>query len=456
MKLAKYLIFYAAGLLLIFATGCKKEDDLLNKKPNQSLSTPSTLNDLQQMLQNESLFNSGYPAYGETSTDDFFVDYSVWLNAYQSDRNAYVWAKEIFSSTDNSLDWVQPYSMVFNANIILQALPTIPITPANQVNANTIHGSALFFRSIAIYNLLQEFALPYKSTSANKDPGVPLPLTPDLQAKLPRGTVDGCYQQIITDLNTSVKLLPDVSISQLTPSKAGSYALLSRIYLVMGDYTNALLNANQALSLYSTLQDFNKLDPAAVPTFANFSPEEIFHASVQASDSNTSNAQVDSTLLESYVANDLRAAIFFYDSGYDIQFNSQYDKLHNLTYSLSTAELLLNKAECEARLNDAPKALNDLNSLLITRWKTGTYHAVTGLSPEQALTLILTERRKELVMTTIRWSDLRRLNQDPRFAVTLRRVLSGTTYELLPNDPRYTLPIPPIEIQLNPIPQNIR
>jgi len=45
---------------------------------------------------------------------------------------------------------------------------------------------------------------------------------------------------------------------------------------------------------------------------------------------------------------------------------------------------------------------------------------------------------------------------ETRFAVTLKRVLNGTIYELPPNDPRYTLPIPQSELNLNPIPQNSR
>ena len=56
----------------------------------------------------------------------------------------------------------------------------------------------------------------------------------------------------------------------------------------------------------------------------------------------------------------------------------------------------------------------------------------------------------------MRWEDLRRLNKEPRFATTLQRVSKGTTYTLAPNDPKYTFPIPDIEITLSGIPQNPR
>ena len=61
----------------------------------------------------------------------------------------------------------------------------------------------------------------------------------------------------------------------------------------------------------------------------------------------------------------------------------------------------------------------------------------------------LAERRKELIQRGLRWTDLRRLNLDPRFAVTIERVVQGATYQLLPNDLRYTFLIPNDEIFAN-------
>jgi hypothetical protein len=73
------------------------------------------------------------------------------------------------------------------------------------------------------------------------------------------------------------------------------------------------------------------------------------------------------------------------------------------------------------------------------------------------LVKIITERRKELPFTgSARWEDLRRLNKDPQFAKTLIRQLNGQNYTLAPNDPKYTLPIPDIEIKLSGIQQNLR
>lgn len=98
------------------------------------------------------------------------------------------------------------------------------------------------------------------------------------------------------------------------------------------------------------------------------------------------------------------------------------------------------------------------NRLLAKRWDKNTVYVPYSTADEnEALRKILQERRKELPFTAnLRWSDLRRLNKDPRFAATLSRNLNGEIYTLPPNDKRYVLPIPDIEIQLSGIQQNER
>lgn len=438
-------------------TGCKKQDTFLDAKPNEALAIPSTLSDLQQLINNENIFNTLYPSLGLCSTDDYFLDPSYWLTLSNTGKNSYIWAKEIYPANTNVADWTFPYQQVYYANTILNILPGIKPSLAQKSQFNTIQGSALFFRAIAFYNLVQTFAMPYDSTTASKDLGVPLPLVPDLTAKVPRSTEAQCYTQIINDLKTAVNLLPNISAVKTSPSKAAAFGLLARIYLALDNNSLSLQNANSCLSLYNQLQDFNALNPSAFPVYPNFSPEEIFHASFAGEPNIGFQAQVDSNLYHSFDnPNDLRPSIFFYDNGGEIEFNSQFDKLSNLSCTISTDEMYLTKAECEARLNDKTSAMTDLNALLVTRWVTGTFKPFTATSSEDALIQILKERRKELVFTGLRWSDLRRLNKDARFAITLYRKINGETYSLPPNDVRYALPIPDNEIQLNPIPQNQR
>jgi AAA+ ATPase superfamily predicted ATPase len=99
--------------------------------------------------------------------------------------------------------------------------------------------------------------------------------------------------------------------------------------------------------------------------------------------------------------------------------------------------------------------LTDLNHLLVRRWKTGTFVPFTAATAEEALDLILLERRKELVFRGVRWMDLKRLNKEGR-NIELVRNLDGQIYRLAPNDLRYAMAIPKDIIQMTGIAQNPR
>jgi hypothetical protein len=61
-------------------------------------------------------------------------------------------------------------------------------------------------------------------------------------------------------------------------------------------------------------------------------------------------------------------------------------------------------AECAARLGDKEKSLEMLNSLLIKRYKIGKYKPLMANSDQEALDLVLRERRKELLKKRITFS----------------------------------------------------
>ncbi len=57
-------------------------------------------------------------------------------------------------------------------------------------------------------------------------------------------------------------------------------------------------------------------------------------------------------------------------------------------------------------------------------------------------------------MRGLRWTDLRRLNREPRYAISLERTVLGQPYNLPPNHQHYTFPIPDDIISLSGMPQN--
>ncbi|HZY35945.1 MAG TPA: RagB/SusD family nutrient uptake outer membrane protein [Mucilaginibacter sp.] len=462
-KINRFWLFVIFLPILLFNSSCKKQDAFLNEKPNQALAIISTLSDCQLLLNNENVFNKfSDPMLGELATDDYYVTYSNWQGVSAIEQNSYIWAKQVYPVGADITDWDQPYQGVYYSNVVLDALPNINISPSQQTQYNQIKGAALFYRSIAFYNLVQTFALPYKAATAATDLGIPLRLSSNLNIKSVRATEQQCYNQIIQDLQTAATLLPKTSTVVTQPSLIATNALLARIYLAMGNYSQALYYSNAVLAVNSSLTDYN--NPAVYNAFLQVSTEpyfveDLYHCTLNSYLINEFNTGiVDSTLYSSYDANDLRKSLFFFPIGGQNRFVGSYEFNNFGVYfsGLATDEMYLIRAECYARANNVTAAMADLNSLLVKRYVTGTFVNRTAANADVALNQILIERRKELLYRGLRWTDLRRLNQDPKYAITLTRVLNGTTYTLPPNDPRYALPIPDNEIAIDGLPQNQR
>lgn len=467
----KLVVLSLVAIFTLFNLSCKKYVEIEN---GNTLSLVKSANDCQLLLDNYSVINTGYPSDGEVSSDDYYLTNAGYLlqALAQTDRDLYIWATAAQRPSAQP-QWESPYQVVFQANLVLETINKIKTQntdpSASPTLLNTLTGSALFLRSFAFWQVAQLYAKPYLAATSGQDPGIPIRLSSDINVPSQRGTVSGTYNQIIQDLKEAVSLLPVSSVVATRPNQASTYALLARVYLSMEDYPDALTNADAALKINNQLINFNTLDVnSSTPFNPRFNKEVIFHA-IMAPDPGLNPgsayanvAKIDSNLYASYHANDLRQQIFFkQNSGTDIgtyRFTGNYEPTTSATFfdGLAVDELYLIRAECYARAGNTISAMNDLNTLLTTRWVPGTYVNMTAASADQALALILTERRKELLMRGLRWSDLRRLNRDTRFAKTLTRTIQGTVYTLPPNDPRYTLLIPQEVIQNSSIAQNVR
>ena len=433
-------------IAVILFTGCNK---YLEPKPDQTLVVPSTVQDLQAILDNTTRMNRYYPFATELAADNFYMNYTDWVARTTTQQNVYIWEKDVYNDNDQN-DWSLTYVVVYYANVVLDNADKI-------TNTGNVKGQALFFRSFAFYELLQVFAPPY--TKNNGDSlGIPLRLTSDLNAPTVRNTIKECYNKIIEDGKAAINLLPVTQLYKTRPNKAAAYGLLARIYLSMRDYANAFLYADSSLQQNNTLMDFNALNASAANPIASFNTEDNFHSALNGATAiGQSVAKVDSTLYSSYQINDLRKTIFFKDNGNSTYaFKGTYDGSGDKYNGLASDEMYLIRAECNARNNNIIAAMNDLNTLLAKRFKTGTFNNYTATDTTDALNKILIERRKEVLMRGIRWTDLRRLNQEPQFAITIKRNLNGNIYLLPPNDKKYVFQIPVTVINITGIPQNFR
>lgn len=440
---------------VLLIAGCTK--NFLDVKPDQSLVVPTTLDDLQALLDNTNIHNINMPSLQEASSDDYYVTaasyQSVTVPMYQ---NAYIWKSDIYAGSADVNDWNGRYQQIFYANNALEGLGKLK-DAATDPRYAAIKGTALFFRAFAFFQLAQLYCKPYDPACAKNDPGIPLRTSSDINKVTGRGTVEETYTQIIGDLKTAISLLPVAVPFKTRPSLTAAQGLLARVYLSMNDYTNALQYADAALNGYSTLIDYNTLSQTATLPFSRFNNEVIFHSTMaNTSITLASRLIVDTLLYRAYQVNDLRPKLYFKTSAGVNTFKATYAGSTTFFNGIATDELYLIRAECYARTGNTQQAMTDLNTLLTKRWKSGTFSALTAATAGDALKLILAERRKELIFRGLRWTDLRRLNLDPNYAITLRRNLSGQSYTLPPNDKRYVLPIPDLVIQLSGIFQNPR
>lgn len=439
--------------LLFVQYSCTK---YLDEKSDKALVVPSTIEDCQALLDNNASVNQANSGIGEVSADNYYLTTSIYQAlSGQADRSMYVWDEEIFYDVGlGGNDWNLLYSVANRANVVLETMQKITRTPQNAAAWDNAVGSALFIRSEVFSVLARNFAKAYDN--ASNDLGIPLRLGSDFNVPSVRSSVQETYNQIVTDLSESIRLLPPTPTHIVRPSKTAAYALLSRVYLAMRNYDKAALYADSSLKINSTLIDYNSLSATASFPFARFNTETVYFAQGLRLPLTDSRAKIDSLLYASYSANDLRRSLFFAANGDGTyRFKGNYTASSNLFVGIATDEVYLTKAEAVCRAGSYTEALAVLNTLLSKRWKTGTFVPFTATNQNAALALILTERRKELLMRDLRWMDIKRLNKESA-GIHLKRILNNQEYSLPANDNRFALPLPANIIAISGMPQNPR
>lgn len=458
-------VFSAILFILFVAVSCNKSD-LLDAKPKSNLAIPSNLRDAQALL--ESGYN--YMPATDALADNYYLSNTYLQTVNPQSLNIYNFASDIYQGTGNVADWNTPYNQVFTANVVLETLPSIAVTTTNQAQWNNLKGWALFVRAFSFYNLAQLYAPLYDSTTANNMQGIPLRLNSNLNEKTVRSSLAQTYDRIFQDLSEARNLLDNgvPLMNKNRPSLIATFGLYSRLYLSIGNYVKAGVYADSALKIYNTLVNYNSITTSTSKyfPFTNLNNAEVFFSAQQLSANgptgtilntvgNNIQAGIDSSLYKSYDVNDLRKNVFYYIKTGIVNLNWGYDATGYVFGGFGTDEMYLNRAEALARSGNTVSAMADLNTLLMNRWKTGTFVPLTAATSAIALTTILNERRKELAFRGVRFSDLRRLNKEG-YNITITHIVNGQSVVLLPNDPKYVFPIPPDVIQLTGISQNPR
>lgn len=478
----KSIVPIVAGVALLLAS-C---NNFLDIKP-KGYTIPERFTDYEKLQNNLSLARAA-SAYPNFLTDDVQagqdndVSKSAGYNRYSpfKVRMYNFEGGQIMDMGAQDSQWEPSYQHIYVYNSVINNI--MNVTDASDKEKRRLRAEAQVGRAFEYLILVNMYAKHYDPATAATDYGVPLVLSEDINSTYERVSVAAIYDQIKKDLDAATPDLSDNVPNNFHPSKSVGFAFLSRMYLYMGDYEKALLNANEALKRNATLIDYKTYTTIEGKTFgrvcipadstpfpnADLNPESVW-IRLGSSSNGSMNGEVyaPDDLIATYNRNlpaggdDMRFRLFYchgrskFGSGAVVNFPGRvlWAPYVELNTGLGAPEVLLIAAECEARIGSKEKALQHLDKLRNMRIKGN--QPLTAATKDDALRIALDERRRELCFVgPTRLIDLKRLNKDPRFAKTVTHKHGDLTWELPANDNRYILPVPPRVLSMNPsIPQ---
>lgn len=450
MKRLLYRLCLSA--LTLGAVSCNAYLDI---KPKGAL-IPETTADYETMLNYVQITKGGdpYPLY---MTDDVYLpDQSLgfggsFATSSPSVQNLYTFQQEVFGESEDDALWNNAYQRMYYFNVLIDKV--MGATGSDDATKRALRAEALLGRAYEYLMLVNVYAKHYDSATATRDLGVPLILDDAIERSgLVRATVAEVYARVESDLIEALRDLPEKPrANAFRASRAAGYALLSRMYLYKGDYDKALANAKLALDTNSTLIDLSQyrvLNPMGaigridVPE-RDQNPENIYLRVAGYAYGMSAQVFVSDDLLALYDQDkDMRYQLYMVNNFGPLSFpRPLWMPFITSNIGMATPELYLIAAECEARQGNTAAALTYLNALRSKRIQDAV--ALSATSSEEALDLVLAERRRELALTgNFRLIDLKRLSKEPRYAKLVVHSVAGEDYRLESGSARYVLPIP--------------
>lgn len=485
MKL-KYIsiLFIAAGLLV----SCNK---FLDVKP-KGYTIPEFFEDYQKLMNSMSLLRTGtsYPVYFtddiQSGEDNDVTKGARYQSLDQVKRNAYEFRPAaIFLPGEGDPFWENAYGRIYTYNTIINN--TLATPDGTDATKKALVAQAKVARAFEYLMLVNGYAKAYDVQTAATDLGVPLVLSEDISKPYTRVSIQKIYDQVLSDLISALPDLNTIEKNKFVATRSVGYAFLAKVYLYMNNYSEALKNATEALKQDSGLIDYKLYTTKKGVTFGRVClktnlNEPFPNAATLTNKENIwvrlSSGNMGSMDAQAYVSKDLlnifekdlpqqgtdqRLALFACKDESTFSTKSQLFPGRTLwapyfeqNTGLSTPEVYLIAAECEARIGSVDHAMQLINKLRDNRIEGN--QPLTASDKNDALIKVINERRREFCFKTcIRFFDLKRLNREPNLATTITHTHNQSSFTLAPNDPKYILPVPPKVLDLNPgIPQYAR
>ena len=502
MKKNIYITLFLVVLLI--TTSCNK---FLDVKPAGRL-----IPEKGDVASYEKLLNHEYTTTGGFSnnnngcclnylTDDIMIsdnqaDY-FWTSSFPNLESyyAHIFKAPYFNPNDPDYYtwWMDFYRPIEYFNVCIDGINSVR-TEAEEKLANETIAQAKVARAYLFFNLGLIYGPVYNPKTTNSTKTIPMRTQSNVLAPMEDlATSDELFAQVLKDIHSSLKHMPEYVGSPSRFGKAATYAFLSNYHMFTQKYDSVALYADKALVLAASqnggienlFYDYNKFSWADANVATD--PDKRHSSSINTSQGSTplTAAYHNEMLLYRKCSNasgpsfnypssefislfnedeDLRREYFFFEhNGYKTkQAGITYDDGRRIinyqtkkrtTSGYTYPELLLMRAEGRARTNDLAGAIADINLLRKFRMKPG-FTPFTSSNQDQIILEVINERRRELAVgSTKRFLDLKRLVLDsgkPWAKETITHIVKGNKYSAKVNSDFFIMPIQNDVILRNP------
>lgn len=409
-----------------------------------------------QMMFNSTLSGiSGISVKTGLSADEL----AIWPSSTNASLQSFY--SNSLSAQQSTGIWEGLYNYIFTVNSVLEALKNS--SNLSQSVKVQLEGEAKFLRAFCYFYL------------ANLYGSVPLQTKTDwrINSIISRSSVADIYQQIIVDLKESQSLLNEKylngslqlytsSIERVRPTKWAATALLSRVYLFKGEWSNADIEATK---LITRTTDFDTV--ALNNVFVKNSKETIWQLQPVINNQNTQDGSIfilpsggpsnsfpvylNNILVNEFEPNDLRkinwtnnvtvgSVKYFYPFKYKLGGGTTPGSEYLMIFRLGEQYLI--RAEARAQQNQVLQSQQDLN---IIRKRAGLSN--TSANDKTTLLSAIEHERQIELFTELghRWLDIKRTNRVDQI-MAIAAPLKGGTW----NSSFQLYPLRSEDIRLNP------
>ncbi|MFV8442899.1 RagB/SusD family nutrient uptake outer membrane protein [Flavobacterium sp. LB2P44] len=357
------------------------------------------------------------------------------------------------------------------AETATRVIDNINIIPQDAARDN-IEGQARFIRALNNFDLVRIYSkIPTQAPDANASLGMYYLDVIEPFSKPSRPTVEATYKKVIDDLLIAAdKIGTTNAIASGKASKAAVYALLSRVYLYLGDFPKVIQYGNLAIAgnavcpranfvnLWKDVNSSGVLFKLRIDQVDGVTPGVVYNQTVASGV--RSEFVVPKSFSDLFQTTDIRKAAYISTSPFNgIPYNHVIKYLGRLTGNpaivdikvLRVEEVYLNIAEAQYRINGGGLAF--LDAVRAQRYSAFVSGNETGAA---LLNSILLERRLELAFEMDRFFTLKRLGSamvrnavEGDYASGLGTKVEATALTIPAGSFKWQLPIPQFQRDLN-------